>query len=167
MKRNRNLVLVLGMLGSAALRMWLYEQAYGFTTLRLLTHSWMAWLAIVLMLFLVALVRERPRWFSMGLPAAAAASVLALNLLNPDAMIVRENLARYRLAGDLDVAYLTTLSADAAPVLAAALPELGEHSAAMAEHLRKLRGERLRAAERDGLLGWNLGRARAIQAAPQ
>jgi hypothetical protein len=159
--------LVLGMLASAALRMWLYEQAYGFTTLRLLTHSWMAWLAIVLLLFLAALVRERPRWFSMGLPAAAAAYVLALNLLNPDAMIVRENLARYQIAGDLDARYLTTLSADAAPALAAALPELGEHRALAAEHLRELRAELLRAAERDGLPGWNLGRARAILAAPE
>jgi hypothetical protein len=125
----------------------------------------MAWLAIVLLLFLAALARERPRWFSLGLPAAAAAYVLALNLLNPDAMIVRENLARYRLTGTLDAYYLTTLSADAAPALAAALPALGEHEAAVAEHLRELRAELIHAAERDGLPGWNLGRAQAIQAA--
>jgi hypothetical protein len=42
--------------------MWLYEQAYGYTRLRLYTHSVMIWLAIVLALFLVALLREKPRW---------------------------------------------------------------------------------------------------------
>lgn len=155
-------VLVLGMLASAALRMWLYEQAYGFTLLRLLTHTWMIWLACVLLLFLVALVRERPRWFTMGVPAAAVAYLLALNLLNPDAMIVRENLARYQATGDLDGAYLTTLSADAVPALVAALPALGEHRTTAEAHLRARRTALETTAARDGLPGWNLGRARAL-----
>jgi hypothetical protein len=40
-----------------------------------------------------------------------------LNVLNPDAFIARQNLSRYEAAGKIDAAYLTTLSADAVPVL--------------------------------------------------
>jgi hypothetical protein len=40
-----------------------------------------------------------------------------LNLVNPDAFIVRQNVARYWAAGDLDADYLESLSADAVPAL--------------------------------------------------
>jgi hypothetical protein len=157
-------LLVLGMLASAALRMWLYEQAFGFTTQRLLTSSFMVWLATVLVLLMAALLHDRPRLFTLGLPAAAGAYVLALALLNPDAMIVRENLDRYRATGDLDSGYLLTLSADAVPALLAALPELGPHRPVVEEQLR-VRLDQLEAdAARDGWPGWNLARARAIAA---
>ncbi len=59
-------VLVLGLLASAFQRMLLYEWAYGYTRLRLYTHSFMIWLALVLLLFLVALLRARPRVFTFG-----------------------------------------------------------------------------------------------------
>ncbi len=154
--------LVLGMLVSAALRMWLYEQAYGFTMLRLLTHSWMAWLSMVLLLFLAALWRDWLRWFSLGLPCAAACYLLALNLLNPEALIVRENLVRYQATGDLDSSYLTTLSPDAAPALAAALPQLGPAGVPLREHLRVQAAYLASRSAREGWPAWNLGRARAI-----
>lgn len=157
-------LLVLGMLASAALRMWLYEQAFGFTLLRLLTLSFMAWLATILVLLLAALLRDRLRLFTLGLPAAAGAYVLAMALLNPDAMIVRENLDRYRAGGDLDVPYLLTLSADAVPALVAALPELGPHRPMVEAELRVRLEELEDAAARDGWPGWNLARARAIAA---
>ena len=154
-------LLMLGMLASAALRMWLYEQAFGFTLLRLLTHSFMGWLASILLLFVVALLRDRMRLFSMGLPAAAAAFILALNLLNPDALIVRENVARYQATGDLDTYYLATLSPDAAPALVAALPQLGPARAPLEAHLLEQSAELATMAAHDGWPGWNLGRARA------
>ena len=47
--------------------------------------------------------------------------VANLNAINPDAFIVRQNIARYWAGGDLDAAYLTSLSADAVPALAAAV----------------------------------------------
>ncbi len=154
-------LLVLGMLASAALRMWLYEQAYGFTLLRLLTHSFMAWLAVVLLLFLAALLLARPRLFNLGAPASALVYVLALNLLNPDALIVRENVARYQATAKLDVVYLATLSADAAPQLVGALPLVGEHRGQLEAQLRDLKASLDETAARDGLPGWNASRARA------
>ena len=47
-----------------------------------------------------------------------------LNLINPDALIVRHNLEHYRETGDLDMAYLTSLSAGAVPLLVAAWTEV-------------------------------------------
>lgn len=154
--------LVLGMLASAALRMWLYEQAYGFTILRLLTHSFMAWLAVVLLLFLVALLLNRPRLFSLGVPVAAAIYLATLNVINPDAMIVRENVARYQATGDLDTYYLSTLSPDAAPALAAALPLVGPYRSEIEDMLTVQAEILTRHAAEDGWPAWNLGRARAI-----
>jgi hypothetical protein len=53
--------------------------------------------------------------------------LLALNVLNPDALIARTNLARAQAGAGrpLDVTYLGTgLSADAVPAMLAGLPEL-------------------------------------------
>lgn len=155
-------VLLLGMLISAALRMWLYEQAYGFTWLRLLTHSWMAWLSVVLVLFLVALVRNRPRIFSMGVPVAAAIYLATLNLINPDAIIVRQNIARFHETGDLDTYYLSRLSADAAPDLVAALPEVAFYRQSIVDHLAWERDQLADLNRHDGWPGWNFGRANAL-----
>jgi len=109
----------------------------------------------------MALLRDRMRLFSMGLPAAATAFILALNLLNPDALIVRENVARYQATGDLDASYLAMLSPDAARALAAALPELGPARAPLEAHLLEQSAELAATAAHDGWPGWNLGRARA------
>lgn len=112
--------LVLVMLLSAWRRMSLYEAAFGFTELRLVVFVFMVWLAAILFWFLLTLWRS-PHLFTIGLIMSAIGFLVSLNLLNPDAFIVRQNLARYAQTGDLDAAYLTTLSADAVPELLAAL----------------------------------------------
>ena len=63
-------------------------------------------------------------------------------LANPDARIAEHNLERYVKTGQLDRAYLEHLSADAAPTLAAGAG-IG------------------RRPPPDGVLSWNLGRARS------
>jgi fumarate reductase subunit C len=159
------IALVLGMLASAFQRMWLYELAYGFTHLRIYTQSFMIWLAVVLILFLAALVRNRPRIFSLGVGITAFVYLAALNIANPDALITRENLARYQRTGDLDAYFLATLSADAAPVLIAALPQLGATEQAIIADGLTWRRRQLEAKEaRSGMPGWNLGRAQALAA---
>jgi hypothetical protein len=110
------IVLVLFILAAAFWRMRLYQQAYGYTELRLIVTVFEIWLGLLLIWFLVTVWR-RPERFGIGFMAAALGFVLTLNLLNPDAFIVRQNLARYRVMGDLDVFYLTRLSADAVPAL--------------------------------------------------
>jgi two-component system, OmpR family, sensor histidine kinase BaeS len=52
---------------------------------------------------------------------AGFAAVLAVNAVNPDAVIARTNIERARYREELDAYYLTTLSADAVPMLVEAL----------------------------------------------
>jgi hypothetical protein len=107
---------VVVMLVSAWHRMNLYEATYGYTELRLYTYTFMAWLGVVLLWF-VATLWQKPHFFAIGLILAAMGFLATLNLINPDAFIAKQNLARYQQTGDLDVAYLVTLSDDAIPEL--------------------------------------------------
>ncbi|MFQ5421790.1 MAG: DUF4173 domain-containing protein, partial [Anaerolineae bacterium] len=104
------------MLVSAFQRMRLYEAAFGYTELRLIVFVFLGWLAVTLVWF-VATLWTRPDRFAIGLVLAAMGFLATLNLINPDALIVSRNLARYRATKDLDVTYLTTLSDDAVPGL--------------------------------------------------
>jgi cbb3-type cytochrome oxidase subunit 3 len=108
--------LVLVMLVSAWRRMALYEAAFGYTELRLIVYVCMAWLAVTLVWFWLTLWL-RPDRFAIGALLAVMGFVATLNLINPDAFIARQNLDRYARSGDLDVAYLASLSDDAVPQL--------------------------------------------------
>lgn len=112
--------LVLVMLASAFRRMMLYEAQFGYTEMRLLVYVFMLWLGPLLLWFVLTLWR-RPDRFAVGVLVAALGFLVTLNLLNPDAFIARQNLARYVATGDLDAVYLTSLSEDATPYLLAAL----------------------------------------------
>lgn len=108
------------MLASAWQRMRLYEAAFGYTELRLIVYVFMFWLAVLLSWFVLTLW-TRPYRFTIGFILAAMGFLATLNLINPDAFIARQNLARYQRTHDLDAAYLTTLSDDAVPQLVQAL----------------------------------------------
>jgi len=106
-------------LTSAFQRMTLYEAAFGFTRLRVFTHVFMVWMAVMLGAFLVMLYARRTYMFATGLLIGAVIYVLALNVLNPDAFIARQNIERFERAGEeLDLFYLALLSEDALPVWA-------------------------------------------------
>lgn len=159
------ILLVVGVLASAFQRMLLYEQAYGFTRLRIYTHSFMLWLAVVLLLFLVALLRDQPRLFTFGGFVTALVYLALLNLVNPDALIVRENVARYQVSGKLDVAYLTSLSSDAVPALVDALETVADQDRRIIlTNLGQRQIELTEIAAASGWPGWHLGRARALTA---
>lgn len=164
------IVLVLGLLASAFQRMSLYEAAYGYTELRIYTHSFMIWLAVVLGLFLLALLRNRAQLFVAGGLASALLYVALLNLANPDALIVRENISRLnmpaeqqlRSSDEVDAYYLTQLSADATPALVGALGQFDPASwrtiaAALAEQHAQI-AERMNTS---GWPAWHFGRAQA------
>jgi hypothetical protein len=111
-------VLLLAMIASAALRMQLYVQYFGLTTDRFYTLAIMAWLAFVLVWLAATILRGRDQRFVAGAVLAGYAMVLILNLLVPDRVVARVNVARAQrptAAGGtpLDLDYLSTLSGEA------------------------------------------------------
>lgn len=112
-------VLVLVIMASAFLRLSLYEQAYSFTLLRILVQGFILWLAAVfLWLGYKILFRMEDHTFALGIFLSVVAFFFIFNLLNPDALIARKNIERFAKADKLDGAYLSGLSADAAPEVA-------------------------------------------------
>jgi hypothetical protein len=105
------------MLVSASQRMLLYEAAYGFTHLRVYTHVFMFWLGVLFVIFLLALFRVRERIFSLGVLAVLIGYLVTLNVMNVEQYIADHNIDRFEHGADLDIAYLYTFSADAAPAM--------------------------------------------------
>jgi hypothetical protein len=103
-------LLTLVVLASALKRLGLYEETYGFTRLRLAAHGALLYLGA---LFCVVLLTRSPQ----ALVAITAAAVLLFALADPDRRIAQHNLDRYQRTGKIDLAYLSTLGADAAPAL--------------------------------------------------
>ena len=112
-------VLVGVILVSAFQRLMLYEQAYGFTRLRAYTHAAVLWIGVSFLLFLVLLFAGNLRAFAPAAVGTMLGFALTLNVLNVDDFIVRRNVERVRTGSDLDMVYLSNLSEDAVPALAA------------------------------------------------
>ena len=112
-------VLTLLIVASALSRMWAYEQAYGFTRLRVLVSVCELWLGIVVVLIMAAGIdlRLRSRWLPGAVVATAVAAMIGLVVLNPDRFIAERNVTRYATSDTIDVSYLSDLSADAVPAL--------------------------------------------------
>ncbi len=110
-------LLVLIILASAFQRLLLYEQAYGFTRLRTYPHIFMIWLGLLLLGLLGMELSNRLRYFPLAALIAALGFGATLNIINVDALIVRQNAQAAQAGAELDVAYLNGLSADAIPAM--------------------------------------------------
>ena len=145
--------LLLAMIASAALRMRLYVNYFGLTTDRFYTLAIMAWLGVVLIWLAATTLRGRERHFIGGAIVAGYATLLVLNVLAPDHVVARVNVARATATtpvggAPLDVAYLALLSGDAVPTtLSALLAPLPARGASASER-STMEVERCRAAER-------------------
>ncbi len=106
-------------LTSAFMRLQLYEAAYGFTRLRAYTHAAILWIGVSFLLFLVTLLAGNLRAFAPAAVGTVLGFALTLNVLNVDDFIVRRNTERARAGSELDIVYLTGLSEDSVPALAA------------------------------------------------
>jgi hypothetical protein len=107
---------------SAFKRLYLYEQAYGFTALRLYSHAFTILLAVIFVLLLIKILKNQSEQaFAFPVLIALIAFLVGLNLLNPDAFIARQNISRFHQTGKLDGAYLGGLSKDAHAEITTAL----------------------------------------------
>ncbi len=118
--------MVVVMLVSSYRRLLLYEDAYGFTGLRIYTHVFILWLGVLLVAVTGLELAGRLRHFSAAAIAVAFGFTLTLAILNVDATIVRYNGMRSNVTADgaeigrstaLDTEYFEALSADAVPEL--------------------------------------------------
>ncbi|RBO94177.1 DUF4153 domain-containing protein [Nocardia puris] len=108
-----SLVLVASALG----RMWTYQQAYGFTVMRLLVEVFELWLGLVYVLVFAAVLRLRRAWLPRAAVGTALATLLALSILNPERVVADRNIDRWLDGKRLDTHYLGTLTSDSAPAL--------------------------------------------------
>jgi hypothetical protein len=158
---------------SAALRLRLYQDAYGWTELRLYVLMTIAALAVTLAVMAILALAGRMRWMGHGLAVIGLVSLVALNLVAPAGFVAARNVERVIDPSlvppgghaSLDAAYLGVLPDDAIPVLVTALPALPE---AERLPLRRLLDERRRELGTDPALtspaAWNLGRQAARDA---
>jgi len=130
------------MLFSAHYRMLLYENAYGFTFLRVMTHAFMVFL---LVLFVITLARVWIDRLPLLKPyiAVAAAAFTIINYINVDALIAKNNLLRYYNTNVIDMNYFWSLSSDAAEELIILAGDKNADVAAEADKQLNTRKERL------------------------
>lgn len=149
-------LLTLLVVASALRGMAVYQEAYGFTTLRLFVDVFEGWLGFVVLAIMVAGVAGRGAWLPRIALVSGAVALVGLAAINPDAWVAERNLDRWDATGKLDLRYLQDLSADAAPVIAERLP--ADVARCVLEDLpsREMKAEIL-----DDPRAWNLSRERA------
>jgi hypothetical protein len=104
------------MLISAHLRLSLYEEAYGYTTTRILVHAFMLFLAVLIILSLVRVWVDQMPLLKPFIWVSLVAWVL-INFISIDVIIVKNNLQRYTQSGKIDLSYFYSLSYDIVPYL--------------------------------------------------
>ena len=118
--------LTLVIVAVAVHRLRLYEDAYGLTLARLFAIAFALWVGQVFVFLALSLagVHAPRRWLVPAALAAGLVAVVALNLADPETLVVERNVTNYERTGRLDVGHLAALSDDAVPAMVAALPRL-------------------------------------------
>ncbi len=143
------------MLISAFYRMLVYEQAYGFTYLRIFVQAFM------IMLFFLFIINIVFIWYSK-LPIIKTYFITALvvytvlNFANVDMIIARNNVNRYFNTGQIDMEYLKGLSCEAVPEMV----RLVEDDDLRKEVLVYFKDKKLELDEQDRWQSFNYYRAR-------
>ncbi|MCB0995755.1 MAG: DUF4173 domain-containing protein [Acidimicrobiales bacterium] len=137
-----------------------YSSTFGLTILRLYTFLFAGWIGVVFLLLVLRVwdVAGFRRWFTTAAGGAGLAVLLALNVANPEAVVVRWDIAR---ADTVEVrAFLHQFSDDAIPALVEGLDDLPADDAAA------LRSElcEVPVPSPGSGLSWNRSRSRAASA---
>jgi hypothetical protein len=166
-------LLTSAILFSAAFRLRLYQEAYGWTELRFYIYATIAWLGLGIVAAVVLLARDRMRWLAHAMTMAAVGVLLLVNIVGPLGFIAEQNVARLlqpalvppdgRVGLDLEYAH-TFAGYDAVPALVAALPALGRVDRAALRHDLMDSWIELQQEETSAWPAWNLGQQRAREA---
>jgi len=100
------------LLVSSWYRMYLYEATYGYTTLRLLVYIGIVTEAILLIITIGYIFKEKINLFKCYLVVIICMYVI-INYINMDYIIAKRNIDRYFMGEDIDYVYLRYLSPDA------------------------------------------------------
>jgi two-component system sensor histidine kinase BaeS len=160
---------VLIVLASAFHRLTLYESAYGYTMLRLYVQAYELGVAITLVMLAVEVARPGGAFDARR--AARRSGVVAVGFLaafsftNPEAWVVRQDVARFYATGKLDTPYLAGLSLNAVPALVEVASTLPPVCAGyVRQDLGAAHRELARHPESERWYEWNLRRARGLAA---
>jgi hypothetical protein len=158
---------------SAALRLRLYQEAYGWTELRLYVLATIMLLAGILVALILALLTDRVRWIGHAVLALGLVVGIGLSILGPARFITEQNVARAldpslvpaQGQSGMDTIYALSLGDDRIPDLVRVLPALDDDEAAFVREELRFRLHELRTDPAlDAWQAWNLGRARALSA---
>jgi two-component system sensor histidine kinase BaeS len=81
-------------LGSAAFRLSLYQDAYGWTELRFYIDATIAWLGLGIVSAVVLLLRDRMRWLVHAMTIAAVVILVGVNVIGAQRHVAEANVAR-------------------------------------------------------------------------
>lgn len=148
------------MLLSAHFRMSLYEEAYGYTYLRVFTHAFMIFIFAILTVTLIKVWKESFLLLKAYMVITIIAYI-AINYFNVDAFIVDNNIKRFNnpQINIIDTQYLSYLSDDAVPYLVQLLESSDTQVSEDIRHQLFARKERLK--EKNEWQSFNLSRYRA------
>ncbi len=130
---------------------------YGMTTVRLYPLIFMIWLAAIFILFSVTVLRVARQHFAWAALWSAFLVLGATHVLNPDAFIVRTNVALAEQGREFDAHYNSHLSDDALPALISSFESFNENDqisaiSRVAERYCEMKSE-------NDLRGWNYSRS--------
>lgn len=159
-------------LASAALRLRLYQDAYGWTELRFYIYATIAWMGIGIAGGMVLLARDRLRWLPHLLTISAIVVLVGVNVVGAQRHVADENVARLLDPslvpadgrGGLDVEYALWLGDDGVPALVRALPAIPGHERETVMAELRQRWDELNRPELTAWPAWNLARERASEA---
>ena len=154
-------MLTLVVVHAAIAGLGLYADEFGLTLLRFYSSAFAWWLGVAFVLMAVAFVvgaRWSREWLPTAIGLAALVAVVAVNLVNPDALVVERNVAHHVDGGDLDAPYLLTLSPDATPAIIEAVPQLSDTAGSY------LVVRLCETGQRTGPTEWNLSQRQAAAA---
>jgi hypothetical protein len=99
---------------SAFKRLSLYVDAYGMTLDRFYVTVVIALLLVLFILLAIKFIKSKPeQFFTFGALLSVLSFLALVNIINPDAFVIKHNIEQFKRTNKIDVAYTQNLSADA------------------------------------------------------